>query len=171
MAVAGRSGPTVEQPPYSILARGIEESVLPACRRHDLGVLVWAPLNGGWLTGKYQVDGRRRRRGPTRQGEHFDHRDDDVRRRKLQLVDRLTVIAADCGLTLVQLALAFVLDDPAVSAALIGPRTADQLDDLLAAGVPTLPAGARAAIDAVVAPGHQRQPRRRPLISDVPSRR
>ena len=62
------------------------------------------------------------------------------------------MIAADCGMSLVQLALAFVLDDPAVSAALIGPRTADQLDALLAAGVPTLPAGARTAIDEVVAP-------------------
>ena len=72
----GFVAPTVEQPPYSVLARGIEASVLPACRRHDLGVLVWAPLNGGWLTGKYQqsTDGGSASRA-ARQGEHFDHRD------------------------------------------------------------------------------------------------
>jgi len=148
---SGSVRPTVEQPPYSILARGIEDSVLPACRRHDLGVLVWAPLNGGWLTGKYQSTTESSSRA-ARQGEHFDHRDDEVRRRKLELVGRLAVIAADCGMSLVQLSLAFVLDDPTVSAALIGPRTVDQLDALLGAGVPTLPAGVRAAIDEVVPP-------------------
>ena len=81
-----------------------------------------------------------------------------MRARKLAAVDALTEIAAGCGLTLVQLALAFVLDDPAVGAALIGPRTVGQLDDLLGAGVPTLPPGARDAIDAVVAPGEDVNP-------------
>lgn len=154
--VAARDGlvaPTVEQPPYSILSRGIEDAVLPACRRHDLGVLVWAPLNGGWLTGKYQRAAADATSRASRQGEHFDHRDEEIRRRKLALVDRLGEIAAGAGMSLVQLALGFVLDDPAVSAALLGPRTPDQLEELLAAGVPTLPPGIRDAIDEVVAPG------------------
>jgi aryl-alcohol dehydrogenase-like predicted oxidoreductase len=149
----GFAVPCAEQPPYSVLARGIEADVLPACRRAAVGVLVWAPLNGGWLTGKYQQSSGDSSSRANRKGEHFDHRDEDVRRRKIALVDRLAPIAADCGLTLVQLALAFVLDDPIVSAALIGPRTVEQLDDLLVAGAPTLPAEARAAIDALVPPG------------------
>ena len=152
-ASTGAVAPSVEQPPYSILTRGIEEAVLPACRRHDLGVLVWAPLNGGWLTGKYQGSADDASSRANRQGDHFDHRDAAVRERKVAMVDELVAIADGCGLTLVQLALAFVLDDPTVTAALIGPRTIDQLDDLLGAGVPVLPPGARAAIDAVVAPG------------------
>lgn len=160
-SVAASSGfvaPTVEQPPYSILARGIETSVLPACRHHGLGVLVWAPLNGGWLTGKYQQASDDASSRAKRQGEHFDHRDSAVRQRKLALVDRLSRVAAECDLTLVQLAVAFVLDDPVIGAALIGPRTYEQLDDLLAAGTPALPAGARAAIDAIVAPGENVNP-------------
>ena len=157
-AAAGLVAPTVEQPPYSIMTRGIEELVLPACRRHDLGVLVWAPLNGGWLTGKYQHSSGDGSTRANRKGEHFDHRLDDMRARKIAIVDRLSVIAAECGLSLVQLALGFVLDDPTITAALVGPRTVDQLDELLAAGAPTLPPGARAAIDAVVAPGETVNP-------------
>lgn len=148
----GVTAPTSEQPPYSILARGIEEAVLPMCAAASIGVVVWAPLNGGWLTGKYQGGGADESSRAVRQGEHFDHRDATVRATKLALVDRLAVVAADAGLTLVQLALGFVLDDPTVTSAIIGPRTLAQLDDLLAAGVPTLPPGVRAAIDAIVAP-------------------
>ena len=144
--------------------------MLPVCRRPDVGVLVWAPLNGGWLTGKYQRSSGDSSSRANRKGEHFDHRDEDVRRRKVALVDQLGAVAAECGLTLVQLALAFVLDDPAVSAALIGPRTVEQLDDLFAAGAPTLPAGARAAIDALVAPA-RRQPGRRRLTPASPRTR
>jgi aryl-alcohol dehydrogenase-like predicted oxidoreductase len=155
-AVARSNGfavPTSEQPPYSIMARGIEADVLTTCRRDDVGVLVWAPLNGGWLTGKYRADAGDADSRANRQGEHFDHRLADVRERKTALVDRLTEIADEAGLTLVQLALAFVLDDPTVTAALIGPRTLAQLDDLLAAGVPVLAPDVRAAIDRVIPPG------------------
>ncbi|MFT3851889.1 MAG: aldo/keto reductase [Ilumatobacteraceae bacterium] len=168
-AASGLAAPTVEQPPYSILARGIETSVLPACRRHDLGVLVWAPLNGGWLTGKYQQtsasDDETSR--ANRQGEHFDHRDSAVRRRKLALVDRLSVVATDCGLTLVQLALAFVLDDPAVSAAVDRPA------DAPAARRPARRRRAGAAVGRSFGdrrdrrPRRERQPRRRDLTRDV----
>ena len=161
----GTARPTSEQPPYSALARGIEPEVLPACRRHDLGVIVWAPLNGGWLTGKYQgagdsVDDTSSR--ALRQPDHFDHRDDAIRTEKRALVDRLTNVAAEAGLTLKQLALAFVLDDPTVTAAIIGPRTLDQLDDLIATsqlpGGLTLPDGVRDAIDRIVAPGRNVNP-------------
>jgi aryl-alcohol dehydrogenase (NADP+) len=144
---------TSEQPPYSILARGIESEVVPACRRHDLALLVWAPLNGGWLTGKYQNDaggvGSRAQREP----DHFDHRDAAMRETKRTLVARLQDIASAAGVTLTALALGFVLATPEVGSALIGPRTPEQLDDLLGAGAPILDSDTLRAIDAIVAPG------------------
>lgn len=161
-AALGAPRPTSEQPPYSALARGIEAEVLPACRALDLGVIVWAPLNGGWLTGKYQSGPGDESSRALRQPDHFDHGREAIRAEKHAMVERLTAIAAEAGLTLKQLALAFVLDDPVVTAAIIGPRTLDQLDDLLAtAALPgglVLPPGVRAAIDAVVAPGRNVNP-------------
>jgi aryl-alcohol dehydrogenase-like predicted oxidoreductase len=161
----GMARPTSEQPPYSALARGIEREVLPACRRHDLGVIVWAPLNGGWLTGKYQGPGDRVNDTSSRalrQPDHFDHHDEAIRAEKRALVDRLASVAAEAGLSLKQLALAFVLDDPTVTAAIIGPRTLDQLDDLIATaqlpGGLALPDGVRDAIDRIVAPGRNVNP-------------
>jgi aryl-alcohol dehydrogenase-like predicted oxidoreductase len=154
----GAAPPTSEQPPYSALARGIERDVLEVCRVEDVGVIVWAPLNGGWLTGKYRHDAGDPNNRANRQGDHFDFKDEAMRAEKLRAVDALTTIAGDHGLTIKQLALAFVLDDPAVSAAIIGPRTLPQLEDLLAAGTPALPPGTRAAIDAVVAPGRNINP-------------
>jgi aryl-alcohol dehydrogenase-like predicted oxidoreductase len=150
--------PTSEQPPYSTLARGIERDVLEVCRTEDLGVIVWAPLNGGWLTGKYQHGSTDPDNRANRQGEHFDHKDEAVRAAKLAAVDALTAIAGEHGMSITQLGLAFVLDDPAVTAAIIGPRTLDQLRELLAAGTPSLPPGAREQIDDVVAPGHNINP-------------
>jgi aryl-alcohol dehydrogenase-like predicted oxidoreductase len=150
--------PTSEQPPYSVLARGVERDVLGVCRAEDLGAIVWAPLNGGWLTGKYQGAADDPDNRANRQGDHFDYKDEAMRTEKRRAVDALTTIAADHGLTITQLALAFVLDEPAVSAAIVGPRTLDQLTDLLAAGVPTLPPGARQQIDAVVAPARNINP-------------
>jgi aryl-alcohol dehydrogenase-like predicted oxidoreductase len=154
----GVAEPTSEQPPYSALARGVERDVLPLCRTEDIGVICWAPLNGGWLTGKYQRGAGDADSRANRQGEHFDHRDDAMRRQKIAAVDALGEIAADAGLSLAQLALGFVLDDPTVTAAIIGPRTLPQLTELLAAGAPTLPPGTRGRIDAVVAPGRTINP-------------
>jgi aryl-alcohol dehydrogenase-like predicted oxidoreductase len=148
----GLAAPACEQPPYSVLTRGIETEVLPFCQAHDVGVIVWAPLNGGWLTGKY-LSGATDDSRAIRKAEHFDHADAAVREDKLRRVTELAAVAADHGLTLPQLAIAFVLDHPAVTSAIIGPRTLAQLDDLLAAGVQPLPAEARERIDAVVAPG------------------
>lgn len=161
--VAGSLGtvrPTSEQPPYSALARGIETEVLPACRRHDLGVIVWAPLNGGWLTGKYQsaaTDDAQSR--ALRQPDHFDHAEATIRDEKQGMVDRLQAIAAEVGMSLKQLALAFVLDDPRITSAIIGPRTFAQLDDLLTLGPLVLPVGVRARIDDVIAPGRNVNPK------------
>jgi len=149
----GVTAPSSEQPPYSMLVRAIETDVLPWCERNDVGALVWAPLNGGWLTGKYQedqvADGSRAAREP----DHFDHRDAAIRAQKRALVDRLTAIADAAGITLVQLALGFVLANPAVTSALIGPRTPEQLASLLSAADGVLPPEVVAAVDDVVAPG------------------
>ncbi len=157
----GVTRPTSEQPAYSVLARGIENEVLPACRHHDLGAIVWAPLNGGWLTGKYQqaADGASDAQSRAlRQPDHFDHGQAKIRAEKQQLVAALIDIAAGVNMSLKQLALAFVLDDPTITAAIIGPRTYEQLDDLLTLGKLELPAGVRDAIDVLIAPGRNVNP-------------
>jgi aryl-alcohol dehydrogenase-like predicted oxidoreductase len=146
--------PTSEQPPYSVFVRGIEAEVLPTCRRNGIGVLVWAPLNGGWLTGKYQrddsVDPASR---ALREPDHFDHRDADMRARKRALVDRLAAVAAEAGHTLTQLALGFALANADVTAVLLGPRTPEQLTELLDPLPVPLEPDVLAAIDAIVPPG------------------
>ena len=155
------TAPVMEQPPYSILARGIEDDVLPLLVEHDMHALVWAPLNGGWLTGKYQSgdrDGADPSSRANRQPDHFDHRNEEIRQEKLRLVDELISLAADHGMSITQLALAFVVDHPAVTAALIGPRTEPQLQQLLELGPLTLPSGVRDEIDRLVAPGRNVNP-------------
>jgi aryl-alcohol dehydrogenase-like predicted oxidoreductase len=143
-----------EQPPYSIFAREIERAVLPACQRYGMGVIVWSPLNGGWLTGKYRqgqdidmATGRASRIparfDPTRPGNQ----------RKLELVEELLKVAADAGCSLTHLAHAFVLRHPAVTAAIIGPRTMDQLTDVLAGTDVTIDDAILDRIDALVPPG------------------
>lgn len=154
--IAQRNGfvrPATEQPPYSILCRGVEHAVFPTCRKYDVGALVWAPLNGGWLTGKYRRDqppppASRAEREP----DHFDHRG-DWREVKLDLVERLNAIADGAGLSLTALAIGFVLAHPSVSAVLLGPRTPEQLADLLTHADVRLGADTLAAIDALVPPG------------------
>jgi aryl-alcohol dehydrogenase (NADP+) len=145
--------PTSEQPPYSVLCRGVERAVLPMCRRYDVGAIVWAPLNGGWLTGKYRRDqappaASRAEREP----DHFDHAS-GWRETKLDLVEQLEKIATGAGLSLTALALGFALAHPAVSAVLIGPRTPEQLADLLTLADVRLDDDTLAAIDAIVPPG------------------
>jgi aryl-alcohol dehydrogenase-like predicted oxidoreductase len=158
---ASRSGLrpfTTEQPPYAIFTRGVEAEVLPVCQELGLGVLVWAPLNGGWLSGKY-------RRGvavPTssrgvREAAHFDL-GTSAAEEKLALVPELLLLAADCGLTLPQLALGFVLAHPAVTTAIIGPRTLDQLESVLGSDAVVLEPDVLDRIDALVAPGRNVNP-------------
>ncbi len=151
----GRRGPHTEQPPYSILARGIEADVLPTAQRLGMGVLVWSPLSGGWLTGKYTrsqpaPDGSR----ASTNADHFD----GGNAQKFDAVERLAAIAADAGLSLTHLALAWAVEHPAVSCALLGPRTEAQLDDLLGAAGLRLDTDLLDAIDGVVPPGHNLNP-------------
>ncbi len=151
----GRERFMCEQPPYSIFARGIERAVLPTCRRYGMGVIVWGPLNGGWLTGKYQRGvqppaGSRAARG--RVPDRYDFERADVQR-KFDLVDALEKVAADAGLSLTHLAQAWVLEHPAVTSAIIGPRTPEQLDDLLAGQDVELDDTTLDRIDELVEPG------------------
>ena len=143
-----------EQPPYSILVRGVETSVLPTCARYGMGAIVWSPLTGGWLTGKYRkaadVDMTRGR--ATRLPLRFDP-SLPVNQVKMAAVEELTKIAEDVGCSLAHMALAFVAAHPAVTAAIIGPRTMDQLTDLLAAAKLSLDDDVLDRIDAVVPPG------------------
>ena len=155
----GRERFSTEQPPYSIFARGVEADVLPVCLRYDLGVIVWSPLNGGWLTGKYRrgeapPPGSRAEREP----DHFDF-GDPIRERKLDLVEALSKLAADAGLSLTHLAQAWVLEHPAVTSGIIGPRTPEQLEDVLGAGDVVLDADLLDAIDELVAPGTTLNPK------------
>jgi aryl-alcohol dehydrogenase (NADP+) len=143
-------GPQCEQPPYSMLNRGVESAVLPTCRRHGMGVITWSPLSGGWLTGKYT------RAEPTPAGSRGDTNPDhfDVGNgAKFDAVERLTSVADQAGLSLTHMALAWIVEHPAITAALLGPRTEDQLDDLLGAADLRLDLGTLDAIDEIVAPG------------------
>jgi aryl-alcohol dehydrogenase-like predicted oxidoreductase len=142
-----------EQPPYSIFVRGIEKDVLPTCQKYGMGVIPWSPLAGGWLSGKYrrgmeQPTGGRAARMPAR----FDFSIPE-NQRKLDLVEELEKLASDAGVPLIHLALAFVLNHPAVSAAIIGPRTMEQLEGQLEAVDVRLDSAILDKIDALVPPG------------------
>ena len=149
----GNALSTCEQPPYSILVRAIEDEVLPTCVRNDVGVIVWAPLNGGWLTGKYQDEAVGASSRAARQGDHFDHKDDEMRTRKRDMVADLIRVADQAGITLIELAMGFILSNPAISSLLLGPRTPKQLTDLLGARHMTLSPDVLAGIDAINPPG------------------
>jgi aryl-alcohol dehydrogenase-like predicted oxidoreductase len=149
----GRERFACEQPPYSIVARGIERAVLPACSRHGMGVIAWSPLNGGWLTGRYRKDaplppGGRASRMP----ERFSASRPEVAA-KLDVVESLVALADEVGIPLTHLALAFVLTHPAVTAAIIGPRTMEHLTGTLGAPAVALSDEVLDRIDAIVAPG------------------
>ncbi|MFF1442923.1 aldo/keto reductase [Streptomyces sp. NPDC058295] len=141
-----------EQPSYSILQRGIETHVLPVTEEYGLGVLVWSPLASGWLTGAI----REGRPVTTSRSTFMPQRFDTAvpaNRARLDAVEQLAVVADEAGLTMIQLALGFVTAHPAVTSALIGPRTPDHLRAQLAAADTVLSADVLDAIDAVVAPG------------------
>lgn len=150
----GRERFVCEQPPYSIFARGIERAVLPTCERYGMGVIPWSPLGGGWLTGKYrqgqEIDLTKGRAG--RMPQRFDPALPG-NARKLELVEALVAVAEGAGCSLTHLAMAFVVSHPAVSAAIIGPRTMDQLTDILAGADLVLDDATLDEIDAIVAPG------------------
>jgi len=142
-----------EQPPYSMLVRTIEADVLPTCQRYDMGVIPWSPLAGGWLSGRYR---KGREIEPSHRAARIPQRFDLTlpgNQAKLDAADALAVVAEDAGLGLIQLAIGFVLAHPAVTSAIIGPRTMEQLKGQLDAGDVVLGADVLDRIDAIVAPG------------------
>ena len=137
-----------EQPPYSILSRSVEREVLPACQRYGMGALVWSPLAKGMLTGRYRKgqplpDSLRAKTFPEQMADE----------RNLDAVERLIPIAEAAGLSLTHMAMAFVMAHPGVTSAILGPRTMQQLDDLLAGADVVLSDEILDRIDEVVAPG------------------
>ncbi|MBU8860806.1 MULTISPECIES: aldo/keto reductase [unclassified Micromonospora] len=141
-----------EQPSYSILQRGVEAHVLPVTQRYGLGVLVWSPLASGWLSGAIRAGREITTHRSTFMPQRFDPAL-PANRARLDAVERLAGVADDAGLTLIQLALGFVTAHPAVTSAIIGPRTPEHLHSQLAAAGTVLSADVLDAIDAIVAPG------------------
>jgi aryl-alcohol dehydrogenase-like predicted oxidoreductase len=149
----GRERFVCEQPPYSMLVRGIEAEVLPIAQTYGMAVIPWSPLAGGWLTGRY----RKGQEPPTStRAERIPGRYDlslAENQRKLEAADALAVLAEDAGMTLIEMALAFVLQHPAVTAPIIGPRTMEQLESQLGAVDVTLSTDVLDRIDEIVPPG------------------
>ncbi len=179
------------QPPYSILVRGVERDSLSTSMRYGMGVICWSPLNGGWLTGRYRAgaplpaSGRldipmnlRRAEGlqpePGTYSMALDPEAPTVRA-KLEAVERLAALADGAGLSLVQLALGFVLAHPALTSAIIGPRTGAQLSSALEGAALVLPADVLDEIDRIVPPGTDLDPfeagYRPPSLTDASLRR
>jgi aryl-alcohol dehydrogenase-like predicted oxidoreductase len=154
----GRERFVCEQPPYSLLVRGVEAEVLPVCERYGMGVIPWSPLAGGWLTGRYRKGRELPQSGrAARLPARFDLSLPE-NQAKLEVAEQLAQLAERVGLTLIQLALAFVLRHPAVTAAIIGPRTMEQLDSQLAAVDVELSDEVLDEIDAIVPPGRTLNP-------------
>jgi aryl-alcohol dehydrogenase-like predicted oxidoreductase len=141
-----------EQPPYSILVRGIEADLLPVTQRYGMGVLPWSPLASGWLSGRYRKGADWG--GPATSGTmtRFDPNAPE-NAVKLDAVDALAQLADDAGLSLIHLSLAFVLAHPAVTSPIIGPRTMQHLESQLGAADVTLSSDILDRIDEIVAPG------------------
>ena len=149
----GRERFVCEQPPYSILVRGVEQDVLPTCRRHGMGVIPWSPLAGGWLSGKWRkgaddLASRRSAMIPQRYDLSIP-----ANQRKLEAAEALALLAEETGISLIHLALAFVIRHPAVTAAIIGPRTMEHLESQLGAADVQLSDEVLDRIDAIVPPG------------------
>jgi aryl-alcohol dehydrogenase-like predicted oxidoreductase len=142
-----------EQPPYSILARGVEADVLPTIERHGMGAIVWSPLAGGWLSGRY----RKGAEPPTSsRADRLPQRFDlsiPGNQRKLEAADALGQLADEAGIPLVELALAWAIHHPAVTSAIIGPRTMEHLESQLPTAELELDDELLDRIDAIVPPG------------------
>jgi aryl-alcohol dehydrogenase-like predicted oxidoreductase len=141
-----------EQPPYSLLVRGIELDVLPTAARHGMGILTYSPLAGGWLSGRWTADAAPTSPARKRLAARYDMSLPE-NQRKLEATQALAELADDAGLSLIELAIAFVLNHPAVTSAIIGPRTVEQLDSQLTAADVVLDAAVLDRIDDIVRPG------------------
>ena len=145
-----------EQTQYNLFTRRIEREVLPACERYGMGVILWSPLAGGWLTGRYRkaadfTEETRLMRFSARWGGMDP--ESALNQHKMALVEELAKIADNAGVSLTHLAVAWTLEHPAVTSTIIGPRTHEQLDDLLACADLVLDEDALDAIDALLPPG------------------
>jgi len=152
----GRERFVCEQPPYSILVRGIEGDVLPTCQKYGMGVIPWSPLAGGWLTGRYRkgvpVEELPKSSRASRLPQRYDISMPE-NQAKLEAADALARLAEESGVSLIQLAIGFVLSHPAVTAAIIGPRTMEQFKSQVDASDLALDAAVLDRIDALVPPG------------------
>jgi aryl-alcohol dehydrogenase-like predicted oxidoreductase len=142
-----------EQPPYSVLVRGIEADVLPTCKERGMGTIVWSPLAGGWLSGRWRkgaedLTSRRSVMIPGRYDLSLP-----ANQAKLEAADALARLAEEAGMSLIHMAIAFTISHPAVTAAIIGPRTMDQLESQLGAEEVELDAALLDRIDEIVPPG------------------
>ncbi len=149
----GRERFVCEQPPYSILVRGVEADVLPTARRYGMGVIPWSPLAGGWLSGRYRLGSELPR---SHRADRIPARYDmslSGNQRKLEAADALARLAEQAGITLIEMALAFVIRHPAVTAAIIGPRTMEHLESQLTAVAVELSDEVLDRIDEIVPPG------------------
>jgi aryl-alcohol dehydrogenase-like predicted oxidoreductase len=149
----GRERFVCEQPPYSLLVRDIERDVLPTTQRYGMGVIPWSPLAGGWLSGKW----RKGLEAPssTRADRIPDRYDLSKPENQLKLdkADALGRLAEESGMTLIEMAIAFVIRHPVVTAAIIGPRTMEQLESQLTAADVELSDEMLDRIDEIVPPG------------------
>jgi aryl-alcohol dehydrogenase-like predicted oxidoreductase len=165
---------STEQPPYSILVRGIERDLLPVAQGYGMGVLPWSPLAGGWLSGSYGEG----KANTSRRSERIPGRYDlsnPGNQKKLEAVNELTKLADESNLSLIHMALAFVLEHPAVTSAIIGPRTMEQLESQLDAAELRLDTAVLDRIDEIVPPGTNLNPDDGgwipPSLSDATKRR
>jgi aryl-alcohol dehydrogenase-like predicted oxidoreductase len=147
-----------EQPPYSMLVRAIERDLLPVALEHDMGVLPWSPLAGGWLSGRFRLgadapDTHRAGRMPARYNLSLPEN-----QLKLERADALAKLAESAGISLVEMAVAWVNNHPAVTSAIIGPRTMEQFESQLGAADVEMSADVLDGIDAIVPPGTNSSP-------------
>jgi aryl-alcohol dehydrogenase-like predicted oxidoreductase len=149
----GRERFMCEQPPYSLLVRGVESDVLPTCARYGMGVITWSPLAGGWLSGRWRKGAEAPK---SSRAERLPQRFDlslPANQRKLEVTEQLAQLAEEAGMTLIEMAIAFVIRHPAVTSAIIGPRTMEQLESQLTAADVELSDDVLDRIDQIAAPG------------------
>jgi aryl-alcohol dehydrogenase-like predicted oxidoreductase len=151
----GRKRFVCEQPPYSILTRGIEADVLPTCGRYGMGVISYSPLAGGWLSGRYRKDAEVLGPASVARQQLANRFDMSLaeNQRKLDAAEQLAQLADDAGITVIELAIAFVIRHPAITAAIIGPRTMEHLESQLTAAAVELSDDVLDRIDEIVPPG------------------
>jgi aryl-alcohol dehydrogenase-like predicted oxidoreductase len=163
-----------EQPPYSILVRGIEAEVLPTCAAYGMGVIPWSPLAGGYLSGRLRKGSSEQSHRAERIPERYDVTRPE-NQAKLDAVEKLAAVAEQAGLSLIHLALGFVLSHPAITSAIVGPRTLEQLEGQLGGADVRLSADVLDAIDEIVPPGTNVNPLDAgwtpPHLADASSRR